>query len=117
MRNPQHWLHAALCACRRRREALCALRVLFAAVAVALVLAPGVGGTDVSNVLSDAQDDTSKQRLQERTKNLSMAKDFRRRADSTSCTAEKDALLQKAQTFFQKVKLCITENLNVRRFC
>ncbi|CAM9921259.1 unnamed protein product [Pylaiella littoralis] len=48
------------------------------------------------------KDDTSKQRRQEREKNLCMAKNFRQRADDASCAAEKDALLQKAQTFFQK---------------
>lgn len=48
------------------------------------------------------QDDTSKQRRQEREKNLALAREFRRQADDAS-GAERDTLLQKAQTFFQKV--------------
>ncbi|CAN0435664.1 unnamed protein product [Ectocarpus sp. 12 AP-2014] len=48
------------------------------------------------------KDDTGKQRQQEREKNLSMAKHFRRQAEDSSAGPEKDALLQKAQTFFQK---------------
>lgn len=63
------------------------------------------------------QDDTSKQRRQEREKNLDLAREFRRQADDAS-GAERDTLLQKAQSFFQKVRarvqrfvlvaLCIT---------
>ncbi|CAM9933246.1 unnamed protein product [Scytosiphon promiscuus] len=55
------------------------------------------------------KDETSKQRRQEREKNLGMAKDFRRQADDAS-GAEKDVLLQKAQTFFQK-SICVTRQM------
>ncbi|CBN78632.1 conserved unknown protein [Ectocarpus siliculosus] len=48
------------------------------------------------------KDDTGKQRRQEREKNLSMAKHFRRQAEESSAGPEKEDLLQKAQTFFQK---------------
>lgn len=53
-------------------------------------------------VSAGVQDDTSKHRRQEREKNLGFAKEFRRQADDAS-GAERDALLQKAQSFFQKV--------------
>lgn len=49
------------------------------------------------------QDGTSKQRRQEREKNLGFAQQFRRQADDAS-GAERDTLLQKAQSFFQKVR-------------
>ena len=48
------------------------------------------------------QDNTNKQRRTDRENNLRMANDLRRQADDNS-GAERDALLQKAQTFFQKV--------------
>lgn len=49
------------------------------------------------------QDDTNKQRREDREKNLRIAKDVRRQAEDKS-GEERDALLLKAQTFFQKVR-------------
>lgn len=52
------------------------------------------------------QDDTNRQRRKDREDNLRMANNLRRQADDQS-GAERDALLQKAQTFFQKVCVCV----------
>lgn len=48
------------------------------------------------------QEDTNNGRREEREKNLRVAKDFRRQADEQS-GAERDALMLKAEGFFQKV--------------